>query len=141
MKWDKASVNTRVFPHIPSSIFLDGAAFAPTVGLAVAFWQLRAFLSQMDVPTKESYTMAIVGSDERVAMARLPLVCSSGAGTVGPSVTTALWSAFSASVPLVDSALLKFESDLSLYDMFRNAKPPEEIERTLERTAIKRTSS
>lgn len=50
-------------------------------------------------------------------------------------------SAFSASVPLVDSALLKFESDLSLYDMFRNAKPPEEIERTLERTAIKRTSS
>ena len=95
----------------------------------------------MDVPAKESYTMAIVGSDERVAMARLPLVCSSGAGTVGPSVTTALWSAFSASVPLVDSALLKFESDLSLYDMFCNAKPPEEIERTLERTVIKRTSS
>jgi len=95
----------------------------------------------MDVPAKESYTMAIVGSDERVAMARLPLVGSSGAGSVGPSVTTALWSAFSASVPLVDSALLKFESDLSLYDMFRNAKPPEEIERTLERTVIKRTSS
>ena len=66
------------------------AASAPTVGLAVAFWQLRAFLSQMDVPTKESYTMAIVGSDERVAMARLPLVGSSGAGSVGPSVTTAL---------------------------------------------------
>ena len=141
MKWDKARVNTRVFPHIPSSIFLDGAAFAPTVGLAVAFWQLRAFLSQMDVPTKEYYTITIVGSDERVAMARLPLVGSSGAGSVGPSVTTALWSAFSASVPLVDSALLKFESDLSLYDMFRNAKPPEEIERTLERKVFKRTFS
>ena len=80
MKWDKASVNTRVFPHIPSSIFLDGAAFAPTVGLAVAFWQLRAFLSQMDVPTKESYPMVIVGSDERVAMAPLPLAAAVGPG-------------------------------------------------------------
>ena len=134
-------LNTMVFTHIPSSIFLIAAAFAPTVGLAVVFWQLRAFLSQMDVPTKESYTMAIVGSEERVAMASLRLVGSSAAGSVGPSLTTALWSAFSASVPLVGSAVLKIGYDLSLYVMFRDVKPPEEIERIRERTAVKRPSS
>ena len=124
----------------PHSIFLIAAAFAPTAGLAVIFWQLRAFLSQMDVPTKESYTMAIVGSEERVAMASLRLVGSSAAGSIGPSVTAALWNAFSASVPLLGSAFLKIGYDLSLYFMFRNVKPPEEIERTRERAAARRTA-
>ncbi|MFQ6030226.1 MAG: MFS transporter [Dehalococcoidia bacterium] len=134
-------LNTMVFTHIPSSFFLIAAAFAPTTGLAVVFWQLRAFLSQMDVPTRESYTMAIVAPEERVSMASLRLVGTSAGGSVGPSVTTALWNAFSASVPLVGSAVLKIGYDLSLYVMFRNVKPPEEVERTRERAGAERAAS
>ena len=58
-------INTMVFTHIPASLFLIAAAFAPTATLAVLFWQLRSFLSQMDVPTRTSYTMAVVGPEER----------------------------------------------------------------------------
>lgn len=63
-----------VFTHIPSSLFLIVAAFAPTAWMAVLFWQLRAFLGQMDVPTRDSYTMAIVNPEERIAMASIRMV-------------------------------------------------------------------
>ncbi len=126
-------LNTMVFTHIPSSIFLLAAAFAPTAWLAVLFWQMRAFLAQMDNPTRDSYTMAIVGPEERVAMASIHMVGRSALGAAGPSVTTAMWSLLSASAPLVGSALLKIGYDLSLYAMFRNVRPPEEVRRIKER--------
>ena len=126
-------LNTMVFTHIPSSFFLMAAAFAPTAWLAVLFWQLRAFLAQMDNPTRDSYTMAIVGPEERVAMASIHMVGRSALGAAGPSVTTAMWSLLSASAPLVGSALLKIGYDLSLYAMFRNVRPPEEVRRIKER--------
>jgi len=119
-------INTMVFTHIPSSLFLIAAAFAPVAWLAVLFWQLRAFLSMMDVPTRDSYTMSVVQPNERVAMAGIHIVGRSVAGTVGPSVSTALWYALSASVPLISCAVLKITYDLSLYFMFRNVKPPQE---------------
>lgn len=122
-------LNTMVFTHIPSSLFFIVAIFAPTAWLAIIFWQCRAFMSQMDVPTKDSYTMAVVGPEERVAMASLHMVSRSATGAFGPSVTTAMWGAFAASVPLVASAILKIGYDLSLYAMFRNVKPPEEVRR------------
>ena len=90
-------LNTMVFTHIPSSFFLVAAAFAPTAWLAVLFWQCRAFLAQMDNPTRDSYTMAIVGPEERVAMASIHMVGRSALGAAGPSATTALWSLLSAS--------------------------------------------
>ena len=123
-------LNTMVFTHIPSSFFLLAAAFAPTAWLAVLFWQLRAFLAQMDNPTRDSYTMAIVGPEERVAMASIHMVGRSSLGAAGPSATTALWSLLPASAPL---ALLKIGYDLSLYAMFRNVRPPEEVRRIQER--------
>jgi len=126
-------LNTMVFTHIPSSFFLLAAAFAPTAWLAVLFWQFRAFLAQMDNPTRDSYTMAIVGPEERVAMASIHMVGRSALGAAGPSATTALWSLLSASAPLVGSALLKIGYDLSLYAMFRNVRPPEEVRRIQER--------
>ena len=126
-------LNTMVFTHIPSSFFLLAAAFAPTAWLAVLFWQFRAFLAQMDNPTRDSYTMAIVGPEERVAMASIHMVGRSALGAAGPSATTALWSLLSASAPLVGSALLKIGFDLSLYAMFRNVRPPEEVRRIQER--------
>ena len=122
-------LNTMVFTHIPSSFFLIAAAFAPTAWAAILFWQIRSFLGQMDTPGRDSYTMAVVGPEERVAMASIHMVGRSGAGAFGPSATTALWSVFSAGVPLGSAAVLKIAYDLSLYAMFRNVRPPEEIER------------
>ena len=122
-------LNTMVFTHIPSSFFLLAAAFAPTATLAIVFWQCRAFLSQMDVPTRDSYNMAVINAEERVAMASINMVTRSAAGAMGPSVTTAIWNITAAWTPLVGSALLKIGYDLSLYFMFRNVRPPEEEER------------
>ena len=122
-------LNTMVFTHIPSSFFLLAAAFAPSATLAIVFWQCRAFLSQMDVPTKDSYTMAVINPEERVAMASIHMVGRSAAGAIGPTVTTAIWNITAAWTPLVGSALLKIGYDLSLYFMFRNVRPPEEEER------------
>ena len=122
-------LNTMVFTHIPSSFFLLAAAFAPSATLAIVFWQCRAFLSQMDVPTKESYTMAVINPEERLAMASIHMVSRSAAGAIGPTVTTAIWNITTAWTPLVGSALLKIGYDLSLYFMFRNVRPPEEEER------------
>ena len=122
-------INTMVFTHIPASLFLIAAAFAPTATLAVLFWQLRSFLSQMDVPTRTSYTMAVVGPEERVAMAGIHIVGRSVSGIGGPAIATALWQTVSASAPLVGCAVLKIAYDISLYFMFRNVKPPEETEK------------
>ncbi|PKB64168.1 MAG: hypothetical protein BZY80_03600 [SAR202 cluster bacterium Io17-Chloro-G2] len=126
-------LNTMVFTHIPSSLFLLAATFAPGAWMAILFWQVRAFLSQMDVPARDSYTMAVVGPEERVAMASIQMVSKSGGGAVGPTATTALWSTVSATAPWVVSAALKITYDLSLYFIFRNVKPPEEIQREMER--------
>jgi len=120
-------INTMVFTHIPGSLFLIAAVFAPNTGLVIVFWQLRAFFSTMDVPTRDSYTMSVVQPYERVAMAGINTVGRSVTGIVAPLASTALWQAFSASVPIIGCAVLKISYDLSLYFMFRNIKAPHEI--------------
>ena len=120
-------INTMVFTHIPASLFLLGAAFAPAAWIAVVFWQLRAFFSQMDVPARDSYTMAIVGPEERVAMASIHSLGRGVASMAGPSTATALWSALSASAPFVACSVIKISYDVSLWLMFRHVKPPEEV--------------
>lgn len=126
-------LNTMVFTHIPSSFLLLAAAFSPVAWMAVSFWQLRAFLSQMDVPARDSYTMAVVGPEERVAMTSLQMVSKSSGGAAGPFATGWMWTSVSAGAPFIVSAVLKITYDLSLYFMFRNVKPPEEIQREIER--------
>jgi MFS family permease len=132
-------LNTMVFTHIPSSLFFIGAIFAPTAWIAITFWQLRAFMSQMDVPTKDSYTMAVVGPEERVAMASMHMVSRSATGAFGPYITTQVWTVFAASVPFVASAVVKIAYDLSLYALFRNVKPPEEVEKGQPQTEAEET--
>jgi MFS family permease len=129
-------INTMVFTHIPSSLFLIAVPFAPTAWIAVLLWQLRSFLGQMDVPTRQSYTMSVVQPNERVAMASIHIVGRSVSGTAGPSVATALWSAFSASAPLIACGILKIVYDLSLYFMFRNVKPPQEAPEAADATSF-----
>ena len=122
-------INTMVFTHIPSSLFLVGAVFSPSAGLVIVFWQLRAFFSMMDVPTRDSYTMSLVQPQERVAMAGINTVGRSVSGVLAPLVSTALWQSLSAAVPIIGCAVLKITYDLSLFVMFRKVKAPHEAPR------------
>ena len=134
-------LNTMVFTHIPSALFMIAMAFAPSAWLAVVFFQFRAFLSQMDSPTKQSYTMAVVGPEERVAFASIHMWSRTATGAGAPYVTGNLWAVTAASVPLVASSLLKITYDLTLYAMFRNVKPPEEERRQQRRATAKETAA
>ena len=122
-------INTMVFTHIPASLFLIAIPFLPSAWLAATFWLGRGFFSMMDVPTRQSYTMAVVGPDERSAMAGINNVSRSITGTASPSVATALWSLGAASIPFIAGGVTKIAYDLSLYFMFRNVRPPEEVTR------------
>ena len=119
-------LNTMVFTHIPSSLFLVAMVFAPVVWVAIVFWLLRAFLSQMDVPTSQSYTMAIIHPAERTAMASATMVSRSAGVALGPTIAAALWTAASPTVPFVVGAAVKIAYDLTLWRLFRTVKPPEE---------------
>lgn len=119
-------LNTMVFTHIPSSLFLVAMVFAPAAWVAIVFWLLRAFLSQMDVPTSQSYTMAVVDPSERTAMASATMVSRSAGVALGPTIAAALWTATSATVPFVAGAAVKIAYDLTLWRLFRTVKPPEE---------------
>lgn len=119
-------VNTMVFTHIPSSVALILAAFAPTLAVALGLLLFRAALSQMDVPTRSSYVMAIVTPRERAAAASLTAVPRSLAAAASPALAGALFAASYRAWPLVICGVLKIAYDLLLLMQFRHHKPPEE---------------
>ncbi|HEY6023247.1 MAG TPA: MFS transporter [Pseudolabrys sp.] len=119
-------VNTMVFTHIPSSIFLILAAFAPNLVLALVLLLLRAALSQMDVPTRTSYVMAVVTPAERTAAASVTAVPRSLASSLSPTLTGALLATGYLGLPLVACGVLKIAYDVALLLTFRGVKPPEE---------------
>ncbi len=125
-------INTMVFTHIPSSFFLIAIPFLPTAWMAATFWMVRGFFGMMDVPTRQSYTMAVVGPHERTAMAGINSVTRSVTGAASPSVATALWNIGATSIPFVACGVMKIAYDIALYFMFRNVKPPEEARRNEE---------
>ena len=119
-------VNTMVFTHIPSSVFLILAAFAPNLYLALALLLLRSALSQMDVPTRTSYVMAVVTPAERPAAASVTAVPRSLASSISPAIAGVLLTTSFAGLPLVLCGALKIAYDLALLYTFRHVKPPEE---------------
>jgi MFS family permease len=119
-------VNTMVFTHIPSSLCLIGAAIAPTLPLALGLLLLRAALSQMDVPTRSSYVMAVVTEAERSAAASFTSVPRSLASAVSPALAGLLFAASFRATPLMICGVLKIVYDLLLLMQFRHLKPPEE---------------
>lgn len=119
-------INTMVYTHIPSSIALVLAAFAPTLPLALAFLLIRAALSQMDVPTRSSYVMAVVTEAERAAAASFTSVPRSLAAAASPALAGALFAASYRAWPLLICGVLKIIYDLLLLLQFRHVKPPEE---------------
>jgi MFS family permease len=119
-------VNTMVFTHIPASIALILAAVAPTLHVALILLLIRAALSQMDVPTRSSYVMAVVTEAERAAAASLTSVPRSLAAAVSPMLAGTLMAASFRAWPLVICGGLKIAYDLLLLIQFRHVKPPEE---------------
>ncbi len=120
-------LNTIVFTHIPSSLFLIAVPFVPEAWMAIALWLLRAFFVQMDAPTSQSYTMAVVAPAEQIAMASATTVTRSAGLAAGPSVGTVLWTAIGPSAPFLVGGTVKIVYDLTLWWMFRRVKPPEEV--------------
>ena len=84
-------------------------------------------LVQMDAPTSQSYTMAVVAPEEQTAMASATTVTRSAGLAAGPSVGTALWTAIGPSAPFLVGGVVKIAYDLTLWWMFRRVKPPEEV--------------
>ena len=119
-------INTMVFTHIPSSIVLMLAAFAPTLPLALVLLLIRAALSQMDVPTRSSYVMAVVTEAERAAAASFTSVPRSLAAAASPALAGALFAASYRAWPFLICGALKITYDLLLLMQFRHLKPPEE---------------
>jgi MFS family permease len=120
-------LNTIVFTHIPSSLLLIAVPCVPDAWMAMALWLLRAFFAQMDAPTSQSYTMAVVAPEEHTAMASATTVTRSAGLAAGPSVGTALWTALGPSAPFLVGGAVKIAYDLTLWWMFRRIKPLEEV--------------
>lgn len=120
-------INTMVFTHIPSNILLMLVPFMPTLPLAIGVLLLRFSISQMDVPTRQSYTMAVVAPDERSAASGVTSIARSLGAAASPALSGLLLaSTLTFSAPFIISGGLKIVYDLLLYRKFRSVKPPEE---------------
>jgi MFS family permease len=126
-------VRTMVFTHLPANALLAVAAFAPSAGVAVTLLLLRALLSQMDVPARQSLVMAVVPPEERAAAASVTNVPRSLASATTPLLAGALLSRSSVGWPLLIAGVAKAAYDLLLLAFFRNL--PEEEGATRARRA------
>jgi MFS family permease len=120
-------LRTMVFSHIPSNVFLAAVAFAPTPLSAVSLLLCRHSLSQMDVPARQSYVMAIVDESDRTATAGLTSSTRTVSSSISPSIAGYAIQAVWIGAPLVAAGLLKLAYDLMIYASFRKIKPPEEM--------------
>lgn len=112
-------LNTMVFTHIPASICLILAALAPNLPLVLGLLLLRAALSQMDVPTRSAYVMAVVTPPERAAAASFTAVPRSLAAAISPTLGGALFATGWLAAPLVACGMLKIAYDVALWRSFR----------------------
>jgi len=120
-------INTMVFTHIPSNILLILVPLMPTLPLAITALLLRFSISQMDVPTRQSYTMAVVNPDERSAAMGVTSIARSVGATLSPAITGQLLSVSSLiGAPFIIAGGMKIIYDLLVWRGFRAVKPPEE---------------
>jgi MFS family permease len=119
-------INTMVFTHIPSSLLLITVAFAPTFPVAAVLFLLREGLVEMDVPTRQSYVLAVVRPEERTLATGVTSLVRLASWAVAPAIAGLLTIGDSYAVPLVAGAALKILYDLLLYKAFRRTLPPEE---------------
>jgi MFS family permease len=122
-------VRTMVFTHLPASLCMVAVAFSHSLPVVLALMTVRALLSQLDVPARSPYVMAIVTPAERAAAASFTAVPRSLAGALAPALAGALMTAGHLSAPLLAGGSIKALYDLLLLAMFRNVRPPEEVAR------------
>jgi len=115
-------INTMVFTHIPSSLFLIGAALAPGAEFALGLLLARSLLSQMDVPARGAFVMTVVTPAERRGGASFTAVPRSLAAALSPTLTGGLFAAGAMAAPLVACGVLKIAYDLALFAAFRKQR-------------------
>jgi MFS family permease len=119
-------INTMVYSHLPANLMTMAIPYMPNLAASSTVYVGRSLLSQMDVPTRQSYTMAIVKPEERSRVAGLINLPRSLTSALGPSIAGAIMQFMGPSIPFLIAGGLKAAYDLGLYFMFRNVKPPEE---------------
>jgi MFS family permease len=120
-------INTMVFTHIPSNILLILVPLMPSLPLAIGALLLRFSISQMDVPTRQSYTVAVVAPDKRSAASGVTSIARSVGAAISPTLTGIFLSVpLLLSMPFFLAGGMKIVYDLLLYRQFRAVKPPEE---------------
>ena len=123
-------VNTMVFTHLPSNVLLLLVPLMPTLPLAIAVLLARFSLSQMDVPTRQSYVISVVEPDERSAAAGITGIARTTGAAISPVLSTPLVASASlAAVPFFIAGGLKIVYDLLLYRAFTSGKTPDERDR------------
>jgi MFS family permease len=119
-------LNTMVWTHVPSSLLLATVPFAPTFGVAAALFLLREGLVEMDVPTRQSYVLAVVRPEERAAAAGITHLVRMAGWAVAPFLAGPLMESVAPATPLYVGAAMKIAYDGLLYVGFRRTVPPEE---------------
>ena len=124
-------LNTMVMTHLPSSVFVMLAPAAPTVAMAATLFLLREALVEMDVPTRQSYVMAVVPPSARTYASGMTNVTRNAGWAVGPLLGGAVMQNLTLAAPLFIGGTLKIAYDIALYRSFRHLRPPEERECTV----------
>jgi len=119
-------INTMVYSHLPASIMMAFVPYMPTLSASLFLYLGRSLLSQMDVPTRESYTMAIVRPEERSRVSGLINLPRSLALAVGPSIAGYVMQFVGLSLPFLLAGAIKAVYDVLLWATFKDVKPPEE---------------
>jgi MFS family permease len=119
-------VNTMVFTHIPSSLLLVTVTYAPSFGVAAALFLVREGLVEMDVPTRQSYVMAVVRPEERLVAAGVTHLVRLAGWAAGPVIGGVLMQDVALGTPFVVAAAMKIAYDVLLWMGFRRHRPPEE---------------
>ena len=120
-------VNTMVYTHIPSSLLLFTIVASGDFAIAAFLFLLREGLNEMDVPTRQSYVMAVVRPEERLAAAGMTSLVRSGGWAAAPAIAGWLMQAGGLGLPLVVAGATKIAYDLMLWREFRRVVPPEEV--------------
>ena len=121
-------VKTMVYTRIPADLLLILLALAPSLQIAVVFYMVRMFLAMMDVPTRQSYVIAIVKPEERIKVAGLTNLSRNIPFSASPTLVGYMFQFVSLAFPFILSGALKTIYDLLLYRSFKKIKPPEEQE-------------
>jgi hypothetical protein len=119
-------VRTMVFTHMPANVCLMAIPFMPTLGFAAALYLIRECLVEMDVPTRQSYVMAVVEPEARTVAAGVTNLTRLIAWVFGPTLSGLAMGGALLGLPLVIGGGMKIGYDISLYFSFRHIKPPEE---------------